>query len=238
MNKTLISAALATAGIIAAPSANAALAADAVLLMGDQSYGCNYDLGTPPDGCLAGTYPDGNYFAMDTAGDGIDTGDRTAIEVGTAGGITLGATTLSGEIDAPWVFFGPTGTHKVDSAITIVGDDGSVDGTVDLDFSGWRVFWNNTNINMGGSTTTTPSWPDTGLATITCGSDCSVGDTYSLDYAAHVPDDGATDFGNVSYAFHIEGTIGTSEIPVPAAVWLFGSGLLGLVGVARRRKAA
>lgn len=27
-----------------------------------------------------------------------------------------------------------------------------------------------------------------------------------------------------------------SEIPVPAAVWLFGSGLLGLVGVARRRK--
>jgi hypothetical protein len=27
------------------------------------------------------------------------------------------------------------------------------------------------------------------------------------------------------------------EIPVPAAVWLFGSGLLGLVGVARRKKA-
>ena len=27
-----------------------------------------------------------------------------------------------------------------------------------------------------------------------------------------------------------------SEIPVPAAVWLFGSGLLGLVGVARRKK--
>ena len=28
-----------------------------------------------------------------------------------------------------------------------------------------------------------------------------------------------------------------SAIPVPAAVWLFGSGLLGLLGVARRRKA-
>jgi hypothetical protein len=28
----------------------------------------------------------------------------------------------------------------------------------------------------------------------------------------------------------------SSPIPVPAAVWLFGSGLLGLVGVARRRK--
>jgi hypothetical protein len=29
---------------------------------------------------------------------------------------------------------------------------------------------------------------------------------------------------------------GGNEIPVPAAVWLFGSGLVGLVGVARRRK--
>jgi len=30
----------------------------------------------------------------------------------------------------------------------------------------------------------------------------------------------------------------TTAVPVPAAVWLFGSGLLGLVGVARRKKAA
>ena len=28
-----------------------------------------------------------------------------------------------------------------------------------------------------------------------------------------------------------------TPVPVPAAVWLFGSGLLGLVGVARRKKA-
>ena len=32
-------------------------------------------------------------------------------------------------------------------------------------------------------------------------------------------------------------TCPTTVIPVPAAVWLFGSGLLGLVGVARRKKA-
>ncbi len=31
-------------------------------------------------------------------------------------------------------------------------------------------------------------------------------------------------------------TVSSAVIPVPAAVWLFGSGLLGLVGVARRRK--
>lgn len=29
-----------------------------------------------------------------------------------------------------------------------------------------------------------------------------------------------------------------SEVPVPAAAWLFGSGLLGLIGVARRKKAS
>lgn len=30
----------------------------------------------------------------------------------------------------------------------------------------------------------------------------------------------------------------TSVVPIPAAIWLFGSGLLGLVGIARRKKAA
>ena len=33
-------------------------------------------------------------------------------------------------------------------------------------------------------------------------------------------------------------TVDVQIIPVPPAVWLFGSGLLGLVGIARRRKAA
>lgn len=33
-------------------------------------------------------------------------------------------------------------------------------------------------------------------------------------------------------------TVTASAVPVPAAVWLFGSGLLGLVGIARRKKAA
>ena len=31
-------------------------------------------------------------------------------------------------------------------------------------------------------------------------------------------------------------TIGASPVPVPTALWLFGSGLLGLVGIARRKK--
>jgi hypothetical protein len=30
----------------------------------------------------------------------------------------------------------------------------------------------------------------------------------------------------------------TGEVPIPSAVWLFGSGLLGLIGISRRKKAA
>ena len=33
-------------------------------------------------------------------------------------------------------------------------------------------------------------------------------------------------------------TVGTAVIPIPPALWLFGSGLLGLIGIARRKQAA
>ena len=46
---------------------------------------------------------------------------------------------------------------------------------------------------------------------------------------------GDTVISNVAFSF------GTGEetsvpVPIPAAVWLFGSGLLGLIGIARRRQ--
>ena len=42
---------------------------------------------------------------------------------------------------------------------------------------------------------------------------------------------------NVFYAWAVHaGDVGASAVPVPAAAWLFGSGLLGLVGVGRKRR--
>jgi hypothetical protein len=43
---------------------------------------------------------------------------------------------------------------------------------------------------------------------------------------------------NAGAIFLDDASLSVSAVPVPAAVWLFGSGLLGLVGVARRKKAA
>ena len=40
--------------------------------------------------------------------------------------------------------------------------------------------------------------------------------------------------GAIIGTFTVEGAV----VPIPSALWLFGSGLLGLVGIARRKKSA
>ena len=75
---------------------------------------------------------------------------------------------------------------------------------------------------------------DTGLATITCSTlSCSHGNSYVLDYSGHVPFDGSSGFGGVHYSLHLEGVV--SAVPVPAAIWLFSSGLLLLAGTFKRK---
>ena len=222
MKKTLIFAAVATAGMIAAPSAQAALAAGSGLMMAPQTGFCSFGLGTYPDACVVAAIPDGNYFAMDQDGSGaFDDEERVGIEAGTDGGIILGKDqSATGLVDNMWGFFGADGWHTQAGTLSISSAAGNA---ATINMTGWTVFWNNGAIDMG-----------TGAdAVVTCGVDCGDGDSFTLDYTAIVPD-GA--FAGVAYQLHMNGTV--SAIPVPAAVWLFGSGLLGLVGVARRRKAA
>ncbi len=97
------------------------------------------------------------------------------------------------------------------------------------------------DIPMGGDafnygTTGLPGDVNSGLAIMTCSTaTCSDSSTFTLDYVAQVPKNDPSNFGGVVYSLRLEGQVGV--VPVPAAVWLFGSGLVGLVGVARRKKA-
>lgn len=166
-------------------------------------------------------------------------------------------------IDQPWHFFGNTGMHQSNSPVSIVSDDNA--GNVLLDMSGWGITWNGiSNIPFGsGSWGSNPE----SQAVLTCSVDCAAGDTFSLYYTAMVPIGDPSGFGGVRYRLGFDGglasaslrsaglsesvvfldddsgavlsgVIGSSSVvPVPGAIWLFGSGLIGLLGFARRKKA-
>ena len=143
--------------------------------------------------------------------------------------------TESPDIDNPWSFFGNTGMHGTSSPASVLSVSGNA-ATIDL--SGWYVTWNGIPvIDMGSG-----AWGANadGVGLITCGVDCTDGDSYSLAYTATVPVGDPSGFGGVHYGLNLVGTISgdLTAVPVPAAVWLFGSGLLGLVGVARRKAKA
>ena len=266
MNKKILTVAIASSfGVIAfSGTASADMAADASLDFDPLTLACKGaakpNPGTPPDNCNYGAKIDsGSYFGMDANGDGnYQLGELTALTSGSEGinvNTTQGAV---GKIDNTWTFFSGAGNHTTVSDAAISTDDSA--GNVTLDFSGWNVNWNGIPfINMGGGDQACGTTDDgicmtkdannndvdvggvvdngTSVASVVCADgSCLEGSAYTLDYDAKVPFDDASGFGGVSYTLHLEGTIGSAAIPVPAAVWLFGSGLLGLVGVARRRK--
>jgi len=60
----------------------------------------------------------------------------------------------------------------------------------------------------------------------------SSGDIYSLRFVGTRTAGGAFGLGFDNF------NTSSAVVPIPAAVWLFGSGLLGLIGISRRKKAA
>jgi hypothetical protein len=110
-----------------------------------------------------------------------------------------------------------------------VGTLGSSDitgyDTIDLLSGAFGGFGAHTDIQFSGGTSTpqTLSLSGTGNALLVSGH-------------SNIPAGGFGGSGADNDSFKIA-SLTTTVVPVPAAVWLFGSGLLGLVGVARRKAA-
>lgn len=227
MKKIIVSSVL-TASMFT-PTAYASLVSNAVLDFTDGIESCAGGLGTYPDNCTYGLVVNdnsGSYFSVGSANP--SKADRRAIKSAGAG-ITLGTAQVIGEIDETWLYGGNPGNHYTQGdGPTVISTSGN---TATVSMVGWTVWWGPSgaegSINMG-----------TGVdAVITCGVDCSVGDLFVLDYSACVPGGGFPPCPD--YFLHLEGIIAApSAVPVPAAVWLFGSGLIGLIGFARRKSHA
>ena len=107
----------------------------------------------------------------------------------------------------------------VDLGTDGLGLSGNDDSGVHLDLGNFAIDWNNNHIGQGAPASRVTTTGGAGVFTAAWSSLIVRG---SFD-------------GNIGN-WTMEGTYST--VPVPAAVWLFGSGLLGLVGIARRRKVA
>lgn len=231
MKTTLIKAALTLAfGAVAVSAQAATLGTGNTLNITDGVYATNAS--------GSGTnVSSGSWFAMDLDGDSkIQAGEKTTIIAGTAGGMVIGATSAIGAQDN-WFFNKANGYNYFPTISPTQNGNGS------LNLAGWVVNWNGGDIPMPSGAWNVLNCATVGVACANTSGEgvftyAVSGGAYTLDYAATVPSGG---FAGTQYYAHLVGTVTVapvSQVPVPAAAWLLGSGLLGLVGVARRRKAA
>jgi hypothetical protein len=126
------------------------------------------------------------------------------------------------DIDQTWTstVAGVSGNHRTTSSVDVLSAS-------TLDFSGWVM-------TLVGGGTDFAFGATQGIADYTFN-----GTNFTINYHWDaVSDNGGVGLGDANvtvYDLTLAGTV--SSVPVPAAIWLFGSGLLGLIGIARRRKA-
>jgi hypothetical protein len=127
----------------------------------------------------------------------------------------------------------PTPTDGDSGAIALFGMDAAgldaIIGTPD----NWTFNSGVDNPFVSDSLNNTDNGASSYTLTFDVGSSATLG-TYLIDVI--LAGDDADVSGDTRWYDATSFSVNVAAIPVPAAVWLFGSGLLGLVGVARRRR--
>lgn len=248
-NQNTLAVAIALVLGIGTPAVQAAsLPSDSLLLITDgepvmDSYGAMTDVTS------------GSWFGVDFDNDGKIVGtEKYAISQGPDGGIVIGSIQLasgshsgppdgseSPSIDAPLLFWANTWMHFTAAAPYAIGGD-TANG---LDLSGWRATWNSIpEINLGTGAWNPGNCAELGISQCAFSDgvaqllwDGSYGGPFRLLYTATIPQGDPSGFDNVPYFLNLEGEVyPAEELPLPAAAWLMGAGLLGLLGAARRRR--
>jgi len=209
-------------------SADAILASNAILDFDDAVNGCVAGIGTYPDCAYGTTVTSGSYFGMDASGDEvIQEGERQAI-ISAGTGFAIGTAQNVGEIDQEWFYGGNPGYHYTnsDGGVTVPTLISASGNTASIDMSGWTIYWN------GGDIRGDHGWGGRGVepvATVTCDVDCGVGDRFVLDYESDVGS-----YYSFYYTLHLEGVV--AAVPVPAAFWLFLSGVTVILSLSHKNK--
>jgi hypothetical protein len=123
--------------------------------------------------------------------------------------------------------------HFTTSPLTVVEADAMI---AKVNMSGWRLAWHGEAINLG-----------SGFAYAFSNDGIWGNGNDILDYFVPNASSGLASYAGLAvtccgdnsvgnYYLHLEGSFIPSVVPVPAAIWLMGSGMFGLLGFARRTR--
>jgi len=149
-------------------------------------------------------------------------GQIVAAATGNSWGLSIGNTfTASGQFDDSAIstgiidFTSATNNMNITFGNTVYTDDMDVFGGANMYFTASGIFDGIDYLSI-----LNPEFRSTGFA----GGPTDVYGTVSQELELYV--DGT---------WNVDSYVQTSAVPIPAAIWLFGSGLIGLVGIGRRK---